>query len=178
MAELGYIYLATHGYTPVGFDHFARPGGDPIAHAAMEGKLHRNFQGFTDDDAPVLIGLGSSSISSFPDLLVQNEKNSGRYRMMASQGQLTAKHGVLRSADDRMRGQLIEKLLCHGHARLPANIRAEIAPRLCPFTVRGLASLDGDDLTIPTRGLPYARTIAALIDPYRAQSERRFSSAI
>ena len=178
MAELGYIYLATHGYTPVGFDHFARPGGDPIAHAAMEGKLHRNFQGFTDDDAPVLIGLGSSSISSFPDLLIQNEKNSGRYRMMASQGQLTAKHGVLRSADDRMRGQLIEKLLCHGHARLPANIRAEIAPRLCPFTVRGLASLDGDDLTIPTRGLPYARTIAALIDPYRAQSERRFSSAI
>ncbi|WFL76193.1 radical SAM protein [Altererythrobacter arenosus] len=178
MAELGYIYLCTHGYTPVGFDHFARPGGDPLAHAALEDRLHRNFQGFTDDNAETLIGLGASAISSFPELLVQNEKNTGRYRMIASQGRLAARHGIIRSAEDRRRGALIEQLLCHGHIRLPADIRAEIAPRLCAFTVRGLASLDGNDLTIPTRGVPYARSIAALLDPYRQQSLRQFSSAI
>jgi oxygen-independent coproporphyrinogen-3 oxidase len=178
MAELGFTYLVTHGYVPVGFDHFARPGGDPLARAALSGGLRRNFQGFTDDDAPVLIGLGASAISSFPQLLVQNEKNSGRYRMLASQGQLAARHGIRRSAEDQLRGRLIEQLLCHGHARLPAHILAELSGALCGFTVRGLASLDGADLTIPPKGLPYARTIAALLDPYRQPSQRRFSSAI
>ena len=53
--------------------------------AAMQGRLRRNFQGFTDDAAPVLLGLGASAISCFPELLVQNEKNAGRYRMLLSQ---------------------------------------------------------------------------------------------
>src|SRR5690606_27478718 len=81
MAKLGFRQLSEAGYLPVGFDHFALPG-DPLAQAALAGRLHRNFQGFTDDAAPVLIGLGASAISSFPDLVVQNEKNAGRYRML------------------------------------------------------------------------------------------------
>ncbi|MXP30046.1 coproporphyrinogen dehydrogenase [Porphyrobacter algicida] len=178
MATMGYAYLVTHGYTPVGFDHFARPGGDPLAKAAMEGTLHRNFQGFTEDDAPVLLGLGASAISSFPDLLTQNEKNSGRYRMMASQQKPLANRGVVRSADDRRRGRIIEKLLCHGEAQVNAELMAHTACALQPFVARGLADITGDVLTIDPDGLPYARTIAALFDSYRAQPGRRFSSAI
>jgi len=178
MAALGYEYFVTHGYTPVGFDHFARPGGDPLAAAAMGGTLRRNFQGFTDDTAANLIGLGSTAISQFPGLLAQNEKNSGRYRMMVSQHRLTATLGVARSTDDRERGAVIEALLCQGHAHIPARMLAPIAPALTPFTERGLAELDGNILTITPHGLPYARTIAAKFDPYRQDSQRRFSSAV
>lgn len=178
MAELGYSYLCTHGYTPVGFDHFARPGGDPLARAALGGTLHRNFQGFTDDDAPILLGLGSSAISSFPDLLAQNDKNSGRYRMIASQGRLATSRGIVRTGDDRVRGQIIEQLLCQGRAPLPQAIRIPAESALEPFIQRELVSFDGNRLTIHPEGVPYARTIAAVFDPYRQASLVRFSSAV
>ncbi|MEZ5680197.1 MAG: oxygen-independent coproporphyrinogen III oxidase [Erythrobacter sp.] len=178
MASFGYSYLVTHGYAPVGFDHFARPGGDPLARAAMTGSLRRNFQGFTDDPSDILIGLGASAISSFPGLLAQNEKNSGRYRMMASQGHLTSGRGIVRSADDRQRGAIIEQLLCHGRAQLGPCHLASHRQRLQPFIDRGLASIDGQCLTILSDGLPYARTIAAQFDSYRASAAGRFSTAV
>lgn len=178
MADAGYSYLCTHGYTPVGFDHFARPGGDPLASAALSGSLKRNFQGYTDDQAETLIGLGASAISSFPGLLAQNEKNSGRYRMSLSQGRLTTAAGIERSGEDQLRGRIIESLLCQGHARVPAALLDQVRASLCQFTVRGLASLDEDHLAITPDGLPYSRTIAALFDPYRKHSQRRFSSAV
>ena len=178
MAEMGYAYLATHGYAPVGFDHFARPGKDPLAKAAFEGTLRRNFQGFTDDQSDILIGLGASAISNFPQLLAQNEKNSGRYRMLASQNHLTASRGVVRSADDRYRGAVIEQLLCRGRAQLGACLMREVRERLKPFIERGLASVDRQWLAILPEGLPYARSIAALFDAYRAPSMRQFSSAV
>lgn len=144
----------------------------------MAGRLYRNFQGFTDDAAPTLIGLGASAISSFPHLLVQNEKNAGRYRMIASQAQLAGNRGIERSAEDQRRGAIIERLLCEGHARIGVDISATLACALQPFVVRGLASLDGEWLTIAPDGLPYARTIAALVDPHRNQSQSRYSSAV
>lgn len=178
MASLGYSYFCTHGYAPVGFDHFARPGQDPLARAALSGTLRRNFQGFTDDESPVLIGLGASAISSFPGLLSQNEKNSGRYRMLASEGRLPVERGIVRSEEDRMRASVIEGLLCHSTAWVAPALRAEVKGRLAAFVERGLAAMQGDHLEITPEGLPYARSIAALFDPYRQQAARRFSSAI
>jgi oxygen-independent coproporphyrinogen-3 oxidase len=177
MADYGYRRLTEAGYVPIGFDHFALPA-DPLAKAAAAGTVRRNFQGFTDDQATTLIGLGASSISCFPDLLVQNEKNAGRYRMLLSQDILPAAHGIVRSADDRCRGAVIEALLCQGAAVLDPDLVREVAPRLVPFTTRGLAQLDGAKLVIQPDGRPYARTIAALFDPYRQDSLRRFSSAV
>jgi oxygen-independent coproporphyrinogen-3 oxidase len=177
MAELGYRFLTEAGYIPVGFDHFARPG-DPLAEAALAGGLHRNFQGFTDDAAPVLIGLGASAISSFPRLLVQNEKNAGRYRMLLSQDMLPASGGIARFADDRYRGAVIEALLCHARAPVGSRLLGEALPRLMPFIAEGLCELADNALTITPEGLPYARSIAAQFDPYRQHSPRRFSSAV
>lgn len=177
MAAFGYRLLTSAGYVPVGFDHFAKPG-DPMAGAVEQGTLRRNFQGFTDDQAQTLLGLGASAIGCFPDLLVQNEKNAGRYRMLLSQDRLPAAHGIRRSADDQRRGAVIEALLCHGKACLDADLATEAATRLAPFTQRGLARLDQGMLTIAPGGLPYARTIAASFDPYRQDSARRFSSAV
>jgi oxygen-independent coproporphyrinogen-3 oxidase len=177
MAAFGHAFLLDAGYVPVGFDHFARPG-DPLAQAVLQGKLRRNFQGFTDDEAPVLLGLGASAISEFPGLLAQNEKNTGRYRMLLSRERLSTARGVLRSADDRRRGAIIEGLLCQGRACVPPDLRQGAWPLLRPYFDAGLCEADGDDLVIRPGGLPYARSIAARFDPYRNDALRRFSSAV
>jgi len=177
MAAHGFTRLTEAGYVPVGFDHFALPD-DPLARAVKEKRVRRNFQGFTDDAAPTLIGMGASAISVFPGLLVQNEKNAGRYRMLLSRERMPATLGVLRSPADRALARLIEDLLCQGEARIGRDRAHAMATCLVPFIERGLAKLEGDHLSILTDGLPYARTIAALFDPYRQDSMRRFSSAV
>lgn len=177
MAEFGHEYLTHEGYRQIGFDHFALPS-DPLAVAARTGKLGRNFQGFTDDTADTVIGLGSSAISVFPELLSQNEKNSGQYRSLASQGELTANHGKQRSAEDQLRGDVIKDLLCRGFAELTPCMLHQTSEQLRPFIDRELALVSGLELTILPAGLPYARAIAAQFDPYRAQHARQFSSAI
>jgi len=177
MAWNGYAQLTDAGYQPVGFDHFALPG-DALAQAVQNGTLRRNFQGFTEDQAPVLLGLGASAISQFDHVIVQNEKNAGRYRMLLSQEHLPGALGVTRSRDDQVRGAIIEGLLCQGEARVGPEFIARLAEALRPFLDRGLAETEGDILRIRPEGLPYARTIAALFDPYRQESPRRFSSAV
>ena len=177
MAAFGYEFLRAAGYVAVGFDHFARPV-DPLAKAALAGTLRRNFQGFTDDQATSLIGMGASAISCLPDIFWQNEKNAGRYRMLLSQDRLPGVQGLLRTADDRRRGSVIEDILCRGEARLDGDLLDETSIRLAPFIGRGLVSLNVDVLRLLPAGLPYARTIAALFDPYRQDSLRRFSSAV
>ena len=181
MAAMGHELLVDEGYVPVGFDHFAKPG-DAIAQATVAGRLRRNFQGFTEDQAPVLVGLGASAISGFPDLLIQNEKNAGRYGMLLSQDVLPASVGVARQAADRETGDLINALLCQGTAVIRSEQAALVAEGLSPFLSHGLAEMateaDANRLTILPVGLPYARTIAALFDPYRQHSDRRFSSAV
>ena len=177
MAAQAFNYLTSHGYEAVGFDHFALPH-DPMAVATREGRLRRNFQGFTDDRSDVLIGLGSSAISGFPGLIAQNEKNNGRYRMMSSQGLLTAKVGIRRSAVDRMRGQIIEEILCRGRTALSPCLLRNLGPDLARFAQADLIALEGNQLTVKPEGVPYARVIASLFDRFRANTTKRFSSAI
>ena len=177
-AARGYDHLVAAGLQPIGFDHFARPD-DAIAIATREGRLRRNFQGFTDDQSDVLLGVGATSISSFPDLIVQAEKNPGRYRMRVLSGQPAAERGVHRSADDQERGLVIEDLLCGRPADLsglPLDGWAEL--RLKPFLAEGLCTLVDDRLTLTPDGLPYARAIASCFDSYRAEGAGRFSSAV
>jgi len=176
MAAQGYAQLVGAGYQPVGFDHFAKPG-DGLAQATLNGSLSRNFQGFTDDPAPVLIGLGSTSISQFETAFIQNEKNTGRYRMLASAGQLTGRRGIGRTAEDRRRGAVIEALLCRGEAHLDPDLASGAAARLAPFAERGLIRWEADKLILERGSEPYARSIAAVFDAYRS-AEKRFSSAV
>lgn len=177
MAAQAYEFLTQQGYEAIGFDHFALPT-DPMAKAMARDLLRRNFQGFTDDQSQVLIGLGATAISGFPELIVQNEKNFGRYRMMASQGMLTSSTGVGRSHDDQMRAKVIEGILCHGSVLLSPCLLLEVQEKIQNFVERGLAQLDRMTLSITPDGLPYARVIASLFDSYRGPSHQRFSSAI
>ncbi|MEM7688464.1 MAG: radical SAM protein [Pseudomonadota bacterium] len=177
MARTGFEELTDNGYKAIGFDHFALPT-DPMAEAARTGRVRRNFQGFTDDQSEVLIGMGASAISGFPGLIAQNEKNAGRYRLASLQGKLTVDHGIMRSANDRMRGRLIEDLLCHSRATLSPCLLAKINDRLEPFIARGLAVRSGCEVIITEAGLPYARMIASFLDRFREETTKVFSAAI
>jgi oxygen-independent coproporphyrinogen-3 oxidase len=178
MAALGYEQLTAAGYVAVGFDHFAKPG-DWLARAAEAGQVHRNFQGFTDDGNDILIGFGASAISQFPDRIVQNEKHSGRYRMLCSGHRLPATRGVVRDADDRARAAIIEALLCRGEADISSlGVFVPSPDQLHPFYEAVLACSSGKRLIITPEGRPYSRTIAALFDRYRTNSAQRFSTAI
>lgn len=174
MAAAGHDRLTRAGYRAIGFDHFALPG-DGLARAAQEGRLRRNFQGFTDDPAQVLIGLGASAISQFPDLIVQNEKQAGPYRQRIEAGLLSATRGVRRGTEDRRRGRIIEALLCRGEVRLGA---ADPMPDLSRFVALDLVRLSEGRVALTRDALPYARSIAACFDAYLEPQERRFSHAV
>lgn len=177
-AEAAHERLVGAGWQPVGFDHFAQ-ARDDLAAAARRGALRRNFQGFTDDPAEVLIGLGVSAISMFPGALIQNEKNAGRYHLRIANGKLAAARGIRRGATDRRRGAAIEQLLCRGSADLAALPGlATVRARLEPFAARGLIGWSDTRVTLLEGATPYARAIAATIDPYRQHSATRFSSAV
>lgn len=178
MAEAGHAVLTRLGLAPVGFDHFARQG-DGLAIAARARTLRRNFQGFTDDDADAVLGLGASAISLLPDLLVQNEKNAGRYRMLAMAGRLPATVGVVRSAEDQARGEVIAAILCQGEADLPPCCDdADVERALLPFRSARLVEVRQGRLLLAPDARPYARAIASAFDRYRSAPPGRFSSAI
>ena len=176
-AEFANDLLIMSGYQQVGFDHFALPH-DSLAIAARAGALRRNFQGFTEDPADVLLGIGASAISAFPDRLLQNEKNSGRWGMSVDAGRFSVNRGVRRSDDDQRRAVAIESLLCRGEADLAALDADRLARRLGAFEARGLLSWKGSTLCTSNETTPYIRTVAAALDPYRQQLSRVFSNAI
>jgi len=176
MAALGARQLIDAGYQAVGFDHFALPG-DGLARAALNGTLRRNFQGFTDDPASVLLGFGASAISELPGLMVQNEKNPGRYRMLVGADLLAGRKGLETGTEDCRRAALIEGLLCHGMAKIDADLLGSAGELLEPFATAGLVSAQNGWLRLEAGAAPYARAIAAVFDAYRTE-ERGFSSAI
>ena len=174
------------GYAAIGFDHFALPD-DPLALASEGGRLRRNFQGFTEAPGDAVIGLGASAISDFPGLLVQNEKHVGRYRLLAANTGLAGARGVEKGPEDRLRAEIIERLLCAGSADVAAIAKAH---GTCPgrfaaafsalrdLAEQGIVTLDGWTCTITPAGRPYARLAAAPFDTYRASQPKRFSQAV
>lgn len=176
--------LVATGYQAIGFDHFALPD-DSLACAAREGRLRRNFQGFTDEPGAAVIGLGASAISQFPGLLVQNEKHVGRYRDAALAGRIPAARGIERTDEDRMLGEAIERLLCTGEVDLSVVAHrhgrtiADYFPartRLQAMVDGGIARMSNGVLSIPPGAMAYARVVATGLDP-RIQRDNRADAA-
>lgn len=167
-ARRGYERLTDAGYVPVGFDHFALPG-DALAAAAKQGRVNRNFQGFTEDDATVLVGFGASAISRFPDLIVQNEKKAGAYRDIIGEGRLASARGVRLSEDEQRRAHHIRELLCLGKTKLDSDEHLAVRETLADYERRGIIGWDKSELVIRARGLPYARHIASEFDLLRGR---------
>ena len=178
--------LVAQGYEPIGLDHFARRT-DSLAQAADEGRLRRNFQGYTTDDAPVLLGLGASSIGSLPEGYVQNATSVPAWRDAVRAGRLPIARGVALSAEDRLRRDVIEQIMCRlsvdlrevaaCHAADPAPLLAA-APALEEQARDELVDWDGNTIAVTRAGRPFVRAVAAAFDAYLAPGAIRHSSAV
>lgn len=111
LAEMAHAALTGSGWHAVGIDHFARPT-DSLARAMAEGRVRRNFQGYTDDDSAVLIGLGASAISRFPDGYVQNAVATSAWQDRVARRAPTGDKGYLLTQRDRIVAQMVESLMC------------------------------------------------------------------
>ena len=162
--------------------HPANPGR--VLHglelAAREGRLRRNFQGYTDDGCPTLIGLGASAISRFPQGYVQNAAATAAWQQRVAAGSLTGARGHALSPEDRLRGRAIEMLLCDFRLDFAAlglggdALRPVAASAAARFGE--LVALDDSGLAIRPEGLPLARIVASGFDGYLAAGGR-FSRA-
>jgi oxygen-independent coproporphyrinogen-3 oxidase len=169
------------GYIPVGLDHYARPG-DAMAQAAAARRLRRGFQGYTTDGAPALIGFGASAIGALPKGYVQNESTAPAYGKAIESGGLATARGVSLREEDRLRRDVIEKLMCdlavdlvdiaEAHRADPSPLIANAAG-LARFETDGLAHWDGRRVEVTEKGRPFVRSVAALFDSYLVPDEAR-----
>ncbi len=176
-------------YVAVGLDHYALPG-DAMAQAAAARRLRRSFQGYTTDSAPALVGFGASSIGSLPQGYVQNAPTAAAYAREIEADRLATVRGVALSADDRLRRDVIERVMCDlevdvdavaaEHRADSAPLKAAASDGIARFEEDGLATWDGIRLAVSERGRPFVRSVAALFDVYLArQSDKpRHSRAV
>jgi oxygen-independent coproporphyrinogen-3 oxidase len=178
--------LVAAGYVRVGIDHFAKPT-DPMAQALHGGDLKRNFQGYTTDDCPVLIGLGASAIGTLPQGYVQNATDTKAYMEAVRAGGLATARGVALSAEDRLRRSVINRLMCDLEVDLDAEARQEgLSPELFETTLAklapefedGIVSRDGWHLHVPDHSRRVVRVVAAAFDDYLGQAPARHSVAV
>ncbi len=178
--------LASEGYVRVGLDHFAVPEDD-LARASVEGRLHRNFQGYTTDTAETLLGLGPSAIGLLPQGFVQNAAQELDWRKALDHDVLPISRGVELSADDRFRGEIIERLMCDfavdlgevcaRDGRHPRDLVHEIS-QLETFAADGLVELDGFRVKVTEPGRLLVRSVCAVFDIYLREAEGRHSRAL
>jgi oxygen-independent coproporphyrinogen III oxidase len=148
-----------HGFQKIGIDHFAR-ADDGLARAAMSGRLHRNFQGYTDDGRETLIGFGASSISRFKAGYVQNISDVPSYVRAITDGRLAASRG------------------CRLDVTAPGMEFAEELSLLQPLVDDGLVHVEGRVVTATDTGRQVVRVIAAVFDPHTRADAARFSKAV
>ncbi|PZO81919.1 MAG: oxygen-independent coproporphyrinogen III oxidase [Mesorhizobium amorphae] len=185
-AGLSARLLVEAGFTAIGMDHFAHPD-DPLARAAAAGNLHRNFQGYTTDEADALIGLGASSIGRLPQGYIQNTVPTGEYSRSVLQGELPVARGFALGEEDRALAQVIESLMCDFAfdleeiaARFPEQAArvADLAARASTGECASLVTWDGQRFTIHAPARPLVRTVAACFDAYLGQGPGRHSAAV
>ncbi|WP_306047145.1 oxygen-independent coproporphyrinogen III oxidase [Nioella sp. MMSF_3534] len=172
------------GYQDIGIDHFAKPD-DGLAVAARTGHLRRNFQGYTDDTCDVLIGLGASAISRFPQGFAQNASGTADYQKAVRAGELATGRGHCFKGEDRLRARLIEALMCDFHIDT-AEIRRdfgigdqqlEALYRTAEQAFPAMVTWDAKGFHVRQEGRALTRLIARAFDEYEMREEGH-SSAI
>jgi oxygen-independent coproporphyrinogen-3 oxidase len=178
--------LTGNGYDMIGLDHFAR-ADDPIAIAQRSRTMRRNFQGYTTDEADVLIGFGASSIGALPQGYAQNAPVLDQYATAIKDGHPPIVKGLRLTDDDRMRRDLIERLMCdlaidldavaarHG---VEASLFAPDLEKLAPFAADELCVVEGNRITVPEAVRSLVRIVASAFDPYLDPGAARHSRAI
>ncbi len=178
--------IGSAGYRRIGLDHFALPE-DPLAQALDAGTLRRNFQGYTTDQAEILIGLGPSAVSAFPGSYAQNAADIPLWSRAIESGRLATQRGLAVGDEDRWRRAAIERLMCFGMLDLAAlasefnlgeaRFGAERA-RLAPLIADGIVEWQGNRLRMSSAGEPLVRIAAAAFDTYLNAGPGRHSRAV
>ncbi len=177
------------GYVYVGMDHFALPN-DSLAVAKRQGRLHRNFQGYSTQPDCDLIGLGVSAIGKVGATYSQNEKSLEDYQDALDHGRLPIARGLAVSRDDLVRRAIIMALMCQGRLQFESieiahliDFKKSFAPEL--ETLRGmeeqgLVELTDTSIEVTPMGWFFVRGVAMVFDKY-LQADRtraRFSKII
>jgi oxygen-independent coproporphyrinogen-3 oxidase len=178
--------LQAAGYDWIGLDHFARPD-DAMAKAARTGTLHRNFQGYTTDDATVRLGFGPSAIGAMPQGFIQNAVAMHDYRAAILAGRLPVAKGCRLDDDDRLRAAVIERLMCDLTVDLDrlcqdfdcdSSIFADVVESLAEMQDDGLVDIDGPVIRVTAKGRPFMRAACAAFDRYLRPGETRHVRAV
>lgn len=168
-----------NGYFEVGMDHFAR-ADDAMFMAYREGRLNRNFMGYTTTQARLLIGLGASAISDAWGAMAQNEKNVDAY--LESAATLPVVKGHIQSARDLAQRKLIQDIMCRFTADLSGQEPDDLTrSRLLELEEDGILEISGDRLSVTPMGRAFIRNVCVVFDEYlkeKPSPERTFSKAI
>jgi oxygen-independent coproporphyrinogen-3 oxidase len=177
------------GYVYIGMDHFALPG-DALAVARRQGRLHRNFQGYTTQPECDLIALGVSAIGRVGATYSQNAKTLEEYYDLLDQGRLPLVRGLALSRDDLLRRSVIMALMCQGELQFEAleaafliDFNSYFACELQALSVlqaQGLVRVARSGITVTAQGWFFVRAVAMVFDRF-LQADRnrsRFSKII
>jgi oxygen-independent coproporphyrinogen-3 oxidase len=174
------------GFEAIGLDHFARPD-DPLAVASREGRMRRNFQGYTIDAATALLPFGVSSIGRLPQGFVGNATDLAGWRRAVEADRFPITRGLAFSVEDLARGEIIERLMCdfavdygaiaqeHGFA---AESFDDARMSLRRLESDGVVEVIDRRVTVTERGRPFVRLAAAAFDAYLEASAARHSAAV
>ncbi|HET9446009.1 MAG TPA: oxygen-independent coproporphyrinogen III oxidase, partial [Steroidobacteraceae bacterium] len=167
--------LSNAGYRYIGMDHFALPDDD-LARAQEQGTLQRNFMGYTTHADCDLIGFGMSAISRIGDSFSQNARDLPGWQSAIDEGRLPVWRGRRLQFDDKVRGAVIQQLMCQGQIHIPAveqrfdvdfaTYFADALRQLQPLVADGLATLSTQSIAATPRGRMLMRVIAMCFDSY------------
>jgi oxygen-independent coproporphyrinogen-3 oxidase len=181
--------LMAAGYMYVGMDHFALPT-DALAVAKRQGRLHRNFQGYSTQPDCDLIALGVSSIGRVGPTFSQNVKTLDEYYDLLNQGRLPVVRGMALSRDDLVRRTVIMALMCQGSVLFESvelahlvDFKQYFAPEMQSLVAmqdQGLLTIDDTGIHVTELGWFFVRGVAMVFDKYlQADKNRaRFSKII
>jgi oxygen-independent coproporphyrinogen-3 oxidase len=181
--------LSEAGYVYIGMDHFAKPE-DELTVALRQGRLHRNFQGYSTHSDCDLLGFGISAIGQVGPSYSQNVKTLEEYYDRLDHGQLPVLRGIELTADDLLRRTLIQCLMCQFEVPIEAievahlidfhKYFAQELRDLTPLREAGLVTLDEHYLTVTPTGRFFIRNICMVFDRYlrEGQERRRYSKAV
>lgn len=169
------------GYVAIGFDHFARQD-DELAIAALNKTLKRSFQGYSSETADAIIGMGCSSISTLPQGYVQNNPEPGAWSRAIDAGQFAIVRGVPTTDEDKIRREIIDRLLGDFEIDLNdiggiENFKDALDGLQKPQS-EGLVTIDGSHIKATELGKPFVRLIAQHFDAYLNTSGAKHSRVI